>query len=200
MTRGIERTIANLQTMQPDQTITLWRNAIRMLNDPSKLHRHQDARRLIRAIGLEWDRRRKQGLCAADAFRWPSTDAAGGTGNLQTDDWLREGVFALMGYKVGNTAGEIARFRQGILSEIFSGPIPPFFPQQHLAEWGTPGSILRLKKMAEAIAAFTRNGKRRRDSKMSAAVKDWEADLEFLYQRYYIGKFTFAWPTTEIDL
>ena len=200
MAQGVERIIASLPNMAPDQTITLWRNAIRMLSDASKLHRHQDARRLIKAIGAEWDRRRKQGLSASDAFRWPSTEADGGSGNLRTDDWLREGVFAFMGYKVGNVAGEIARVRQGILSEIFAGPIPPFFPPQHLAEWGTPGSVLRLKKMAESIAAFTRNGKRRRDSKMVAAVRDWENDLEFLYHSYYIGKFTFAWPTTEIGL
>jgi hypothetical protein len=52
--------------------------------------------------------------------------------------------------------------------------------------------------MAETIASFVRNAKRRRDAHMGSAIKDWEADLEFLYFGYYVDRFHFAWPSGSV--
>ena len=55
------------------------------------------------------------------------------------------------------------------------------------------------KKIAETIAAFVRNSRRRRDTRMEAAVSDWEDDLQYLYNVYYVGTFQFGWPRTTIN-
>ena len=62
---------------------------------------------------------------------------------------------------------------------------------------GRPRSSVRLKKMAESIATFCRNGKRRARS-MELAVVEWEQDLEWLRVTYYVGRFRFEWPSTEV--
>jgi hypothetical protein len=74
-----------------------------------------------------------------------------------------------------------------MLDQIFQSQIPPVFPSVYLNEWGQPRSVKRLKKMAETIAALTRNAKRRRDSRMKTAIRDCENDLNYLYHEYYVG-------------
>jgi hypothetical protein len=122
---------------------------------------------------------------------------ANGDGSLATDGWLREGLLKYVGYSVGKKS-ETARFRRRMLAEIFCGPIPPVFPKDYQKEWGDPGSVARLRKLAESIAAFARNAKRKKSANMQAAVQDWEADLEFLYDEYYCGKFNFGWPDISV--
>jgi hypothetical protein len=71
-------------------------------------------------------------------------------------------------------------------------------PPEHMREWGKPSSATRLKKIAENIASFVRNAKRRNDGRLDDAIKDWESDFNFLYRKYYVGEFHFAYPTTII--
>jgi len=52
--------------------------------------------------------------------------------------------------------------------------------------------------MAESIAAFARNAKRQQSKPMQDAVKAWEQDLRFLYNKFYVGHFGFGWPTSGI--
>jgi len=194
MTKIIEQ----IPKMKMRDTVNLWRNAIRILGDDAKKKQHATADAVLNAIKREWIRRRRDPISPEDIFDWPSTEAAPGSGYLYTEDWIKEGVLQYMGYRVGNTDGEPPRIREKILSEIFKGPIPPAFPPNYLEEWGEPTTVVRLRKLAETIAALTRNAKRRRDARMRAAVRDWEADLEFLYHEYYVGKFYFAWPESSI--
>ena len=63
-------------------------------------------------------------------------------------------------------------------------------------EWGMPYSPKRLQKMANSIASFARNAKRRHDTKMDNAISEWETDLRFLYEKFYVGRFGFGWPST----
>ena len=86
--------------------------------------------------------------------------------------------------------------RQRMLTAIFDGPIPPAFPRDYLEKWSRPGTPARLRQLAETLAAFARNAKRRREANMDSAISDWEADLEFLYHNYYRGRFGFVWPLT----
>ena len=190
--------ITKIPAMKIRETVTLWQNAIKMLADPTKANRHTEARQVIDAIQKEWVRRRRTRIDPEDIFDWPSTEADPGLGGIDAQDWQKTGVLVFMGYKVGNTEGEPQRVRERILSEVFSGPIPPVFPNAYLDEWHEPSSALRLKKMAETIAALTRNARRRRNSRMNAAIKDWEKDLQFLYWEYYVDKFQFAWPDSKI--
>ena len=192
------RIIARLPGMRISETLNAWRNAIRVLADDAKPTNHVDAHQLISMIREEWVRRRANPLDADDFFDWPSTEADYGIGGLDTHDWEKVGALQFIGYKVGHTDGEPERVRERILGEVFAGPIPPVFPDSYLDEWGDPSSAARLRKMAEAIAAFTRNAKRKRGSRMQAAIKDWERDLEFLYNEYYVGHFGFAWPDSTI--
>ena len=133
-----------------------------------------------------------------DYFRWPNTEAAWGAGKFCTADWESEGLLASMGYHVGRTHGLSAFERELILGKVFSGPLPPLFSPEYMREWGTLRSPAGLKKMAESIASFARNAKRRRDEAQRDAVKDWQQDLTFLYAKYYRDHFGFAWPSTGV--
>jgi hypothetical protein len=189
--------IAKIPTMKIRETVNLWRNALRILSDPAKAKRHLEAQQAIDAIYKEWIRRRREPIDPTEMFDWPTTDAEAGTGGIESEDWQEIGVLKFMGYTVGSE-GEPPRVRERILTEIFAGPIPPVFPNEYLDEWGEPSTAPRLKKMAETIAALTRNARRRRDLKMKAAVRDWEKDLDFIYWEYYVEKFKFDWPTNKI--
>jgi hypothetical protein len=129
----------------------------------------------------------------ADGFPWPSTTADRGSGNLAPDKWLKDGMLSFMGYRVGSTDGKESDERQKILAAIFDGPLPPVLPRRHMAEWSRPGAPARLKKMAETLAAFARNGKRR-DVGMKSAIEEWEEDLKYLFHTFYRGRFRFGWP------
>jgi hypothetical protein len=61
----------------------------------------------------------------------------------------------------------------------------------HLAHQVTEG---RLKNRFEYQ---TRNAKRRDPVALSRAIDEWEQDLMFLYERYYLGLVWFGWPVTE---
>jgi len=185
--------------MKIRDTVELWRNAIRILDNPAKTIQHDLARKVLDAISADWARRRRAPTNPDEVFAWPSTEARAGIGGIDTGDWTKDGALKFMGYKVGETDGEPVGIRERILREIFSGEIPPVFPPAYLDEWGDSNSVQRLQKMAESIAAFVRNAKRRRNSKMAAAIRDWENDLEYLYYEFYVEKFHFAWPSIAIQ-
>ncbi len=198
--------IDRIPEMPMQKTVSLWENAITTVAKPerglAKFERKKlqfQARQIIEAINEEWDRRREEGVDSDEFFKWPTTEAETGDGSISTGAWLEKGMLLYMGYKVGHTDGRDRSVRKLILHEIFEGALPPVFPHRYLNEWGEAGSAGRLQKMAECIAAFARNAKRRRDNKMEVAVGQWESDLEYLYDEYYVGKFHFAWPTAHID-
>lgn len=189
--------VETLPSLKIREMIQLWQNCVQYLSDPSRSKMHGEAKRVIAAISKEWERRGKQPLNGDEHFEWPSTDAKAGNGYIDTSDWLSEGFLKLVGYRVGRTDGLSQNYRQKILSEVFRSHLPPVFPKMYIAEWGPPETAKRLQKMAETIAALTRNA-RRRGSLMEAAVNHWEKDLEFLYYEFYVEKFHFGWPSTSL--
>ena len=191
------RIIEKLPKMKIKDTMQLWNNCIENIADKKRRKMHSDARAILDAISVEWIRRGKTPPDPAEFFNWPSTEASAGRGGINTHEWLEEGLLKYMGYRVGGTEGLSKAVRERILVEIFQGGIPPVFPHEYLNEWSDSGTPQRLKKLAETIAALTRNAKRRRDSRMATAVMHWEQDLEFLYYEYYVEKFHFGWPSTE---
>lgn len=128
-------------------------------------------------------------------FKWPETNANIGDGSIDVTEWHKLGVLKVLRYQVGHD-GEPKGVRERILSEVFRTHIPPVFPAGYMSEWSGPQSVPRLQKTAESIAAFVRNAKRRRDSKMLEAISDWESDLRYLYVEYYVGRYHFDWPST----
>lgn len=126
-------------------------------------------------------------------FIWPSTDAPGGDGSLEGYNWPKEGMLSYLGYHVGQNGVRVESRRQ-ILDLAYSGRLPNVQDVKYTASWGMPNSGKRLQKMAESIAAFCRNHKRR--DPFAPAVLEWEQDLDYLKQKYYIGKYGFVWPKT----
>lgn len=185
-----------LPRMSTNETLILWGNAVGIAVDPAQKTKHLAAKEIGKSINDEWQRRRSI-VHTGDYFAWPSTDAPGGDGSLSTRGWLDDGLLSQMGYRVGNTRGEEQPRRRKILAEVFASSLPPVLPPVFLAEWGSAESAARLRKMAESIASFCRNAKRQRICK-TTAIDEWERDLEYLYREYYVGKFHFDWPSTQI--
>jgi hypothetical protein len=192
-----EKVLERIPTMSMPQLVKLWRNCIGYLADQRYKSRWDLSRRVIDAINIEWERRRIELPLDDDYFEWPDITAFGGDGSI-TGGWLEEGLLGFMGYHVGNTRGVSTHKRQCILTELFNGTVPPVFPRSYVEGWSTAASSHRLKKMAETLASFVRNAKRRRDSKLETAIDQWTMDLEYLYTEYYIGKFRFAWPQLQL--
>jgi len=187
--------LAELPQLSISDTIRLWKNCITYLSEDRYKSRWSESRAVIDAINQEWVNRRVALPQSGGYFEWPDIDAVGGDGSLSAD-WLEEGLLSHMGYHVGNTHGVCTTKRRLILKEVFGGAVPPVFPKSYLDSWGDAGSAGRLKKMAETVAAFIRNAKRRRNAALAAAIDQWADDMEFLYHDIYVGKFHFAWPKT----
>jgi hypothetical protein len=126
-------------------------------------------------------------------------DAGAGTGSLANDVWPHVGLLSYAGYAVGAN-GKQELERHEILSRVFTmATIPRLESEAYVLSWGSARSAARLRKMAESIAAFCRNAKRKWTSDMDTATEEWESDLAWLKRTYYDGKFDgkFTWPRTE---
>lgn len=177
----------------------VWRNAVEIQAGRKSGASSRAAGKVIKAIHAEWERRRRRPPSPDDYFKWPDTNAPIGHGSLSTSGWLEEGLLRFMGYQVGSTNGVATPIRRRMLEEIFEGGLPPVFEPAYLEKWGGPESPMRLQQMAETIAAFVRNGKRRSDPSLLTAIREWEADLRFLYEQFYIDRFQFDWPTSDLS-
>jgi len=187
--------IARLPQMTPVETMRVWLNALRILDDDTRSgETRHEAELVVEAVEEVW-KRRSTGRLPDGWFRWPDTDAPGGDGSLSGEDWMALGPLKFLGYTVGRD-GHDRGLRWAILRRVFEGVLPPVFPADYLSLWGPPGSPRRLGKMAESIASFTRSAKRRDADRLANAIADWEIDLRHLYDIYYVGRFGFAWPRT----
>ncbi len=129
-------------------------------------------------------------------FPWPTTGVEGGDGQLGEGHFqFHQGMLGYLGYRAGASGLERDK-RQNLLAEIYSGSLPLLNSPEYMEEWGLSGSVRRLRKIAESLAAFVRNGKRNRAANLSRAILDWENDLAYLKRSYYVGKFDFPWPDT----
>jgi hypothetical protein len=147
---------------------------------------------LYKAIIAEWSRR-YHGLLRGEAeFKWPSTDAPIGSGGFCIGNAPSEGMLATFGYHVGETNGVSEAKRRFLLDQIFSINLPPINSVFYMKEWAAPGTQARLKKLAETLAAFTRNKKRDSSKNFLKACEEWEADLRYLKEKYY--RQNFDWP------
>lgn len=131
-------------------------------------------------------------------FRWPTTLAPGtkaSSGSIQVP-LQADGVLRSVGYAVGAN-GRPAHERRKILAEVFERELRLNLDAAYLASWGKPCTSDRLRKLANTIAAFTRNMKRRNAD--APAIEDWEHDLAYLKSTYYDGRHDFAWPSAQVS-
>lgn len=131
-----------------------------------------------------------------EQFAWAATTASPGSQNLSSNAFkYEEGLLRHYGYKVGmNGLSESERWE--ILDTVFLRPLLHMDNIVYLSEWGEPNSAERLQKLADSIAAFARNAKRRNRSSFSKAIQDWETDLAYLKRTYYNNRFSFQYPQT----
>jgi len=148
----------------------------------AKIHRELEFRSRKKAHDLHARISAKLAQLQNKQFGWPTTTATNGSQNLSSDVFKQEeGLLKYCGYKVGASGLPENRRRQ-ILDNIFLHSLPSMGNSSYLQEWGEPSSERRLKKLAESIAAFTRNARRRNSNGLSKAIQDWESDLTYLKQ------------------
>lgn len=138
----------------------------------------------------------RENLSADDVpFAWPSTDAEIGDGRLAAQ-FQPVGLLGALGYRVGED-GLGAVDREKTLDSAYVSPVSKQLAPAYREECGEPRSAKRLKKMADSIASFARNAKRKNHGgRYDCAIGDWEADLAYLKAKYYDGRWSFPWPST----
>lgn len=179
-----QRTMAELKQV--------WMNVLHYLEVRPKLR--VDLLKYRDVIVEEWGRRHQVALNDPDHFVWPSTNVGAGGGSQQFDNWHAQGMLGYLGYHVGATNGVSEFARREILDMIFSSVLPPVNGVSYIRSWGEPSTSSRLHRLADEIARHARNGKLKRSADMSGPVMAWEADLKYLYRKYYVDKFKFGWP------
>jgi len=184
-----------LLDMSLPRTIDVWFEALQLLENPRQQHMHRYAKMAVAEIRQEWLRRLYTTYSPEEIMYRRQPRAPAGEGPLRTVDWQKRGVLGSLRYKVGRE-GAPERVRHRILTEVFSGPRPPLFPRPYLDQWGDPGSLARLQKIADAIASFARNAKRRGAPGSKTSIQHWESDLR-LHGKHYSDHFFFPWPSTE---
>lgn len=103
-------------------------------------------------------------------------------------------MLAYLGYHVGLSSTLNAQQRKRLLDRVFAMRLPPLNGVAYMRQWGTPDTATRLKKIAESLASFVRNAKRRKNPSLSEAIRHWEEDLSGLRLAHYVGRFDFVWP------
>ncbi|MBE9264171.1 hypothetical protein IQ224_19175 [Microcystis sp. LEGE 00066] len=143
-------------------------------------------------------KRLKEAFDKSQSFVWPTTTVKPSLHKLPTDNFkYEEGLLRKYGYKVG-IHGNSQSERLKVLDFIFLHQIDGIQDSEYLIKWGQPNTAKRLQKLAESIAAFTRNAKRDKSKDYRKAIQDWEADLAYLKKTYYDNRFSreFGWPRT----
>ncbi len=109
-------------------------------------------------------------------------------------NWPKIGILQAVGYRVGDK-GLFKNERQKILNEVYKNQLPLVESQSYMDEWGSPKSSQRLYKIAYTIAALVRNAKRKTRADMRCAISEWESDLSWLRDKYYVDMM-WDWPST----
>jgi len=153
-------------------------------------------RKTQRAISLRTRLLERISELIAQGFPWPSTDAEPTDSNSAVFiDAPTTGMLGYLGYRVG-VSGVATDDRLALLSTIYTHRLPQINSADYMLQWCEPSTSIRLRKMADSIAAFVRNAKRRA-SPPRVAIDEWEADLQYLYTKHYLGCYNFFWPNTD---
>jgi hypothetical protein len=128
-------------------------------------------------------------------FPWPDTEAAAGRQALEQGIFRIDiGLLKMLGYSAG-IEGIGEGKRRDILSDVYEQELLLLCGHPQQEQWGPPKSAKRLQKLANVIASFVRNAKRKRNPP-HVAISEWESDLRYLKRSYYTGIYDFLWPNT----
>ena len=126
---------------------------------------------------------------------WPITEIPEGKSGKGVPEFdHRNSGLWLCGYRVGKTRGMPTAERREFLDTYFRNKLPAVVERHHGNDYGDPGSEVRLRKIANVIATNCRNAKRRNSDSYRYAIADWETDLRYLKDSYYIAG-SFPWPS-----
>lgn len=188
----LKKNIAMLPSESAEALQNRWLNCLRNHLKPESEFPRAYLNALMDAINQEW-KRRKLNTNSLSGDEWPTTHVGLTTSSILSADWPEEGILSFVGYRVGKTNPTRPKeLRKLILEGIFLGEIPPIIPRNLLSDWGDPDTKKRLLKIANVLAALTRNAKRKRQADMSIAIGHWEDDLEYLRRKFWLPNFS-AW-------
>lgn len=105
------------------------------------------------------------------------------------------GMLKACGYTVGAKSRSDS-IRQAQLRRALMEELPSELGDEYITICGAPRTVGRLQKMANSIATFTRNAKRRRSGSLEEAIRHWEMDLAWLKQTWYRPDLGIVWPST----
>ena len=130
---------------------------------------------------------------------WPGTDPLPRTGDGEAEfDGPEKSPLKRLGYEVGKTGAPVSIRRRALKKafELSPDDLPGTYRPEYLAKWGSAESSQRLEKIADSIASYCRTA-HNRSTDMSAAIDDWESDLDWLKRQFYNPlTFSFRWPDT----
>ena len=131
-------------------------------------------------------------------FKWPTTNVIIGDGTQKFDgNAPAMGFLSYLGYKVGLN-GRKKNQRYLALERALTETLPDrVFDDDYINQWGNPNTAKRLQKIANNIAWFCRNMRKRNNPNDQDAIDDWESDLQWLKIKYYHKyRYEFEWPET----
>jgi len=170
----------------------LYESVLHRLNELESMAKAQseDGKLRLRLQAVEKLRNQAENTGVFDWFKWPTTDAPKGDGTLDASGWHKDGLFSSVGYHVGKD-GEHLEIRRYILDCVFHNELPSVNSDEYMREFAIPQSPQRLRKMAKVLVGMAKNYKRNEHADYSQAIADYESDLEYLYDEYYVGVFHF---------
>lgn len=131
--------------------------------------------------------------------RWPGTDPipSSGEGEGEAGEFgPKESPLVRLGYTVGQD-GLGRPSRRDLLHEAYElelDSLPGNYTEEYIEEWGPAESGVRLKRIANHLAANCRNF-RGRENDYSLAISHWEEDLRWLEEEFYNPlTYGFTWP------
>lgn len=144
------------------------------------------------ALVLRIDVRKRLIELRNDSFRFPTTRAEIGYGEISIHDWQEDGLLSAAGYVTGRSGLE-RDSRIKILESLYLKGIPRNTGVKNIEEWGMPRTATRLKKLVDSLASFTRQEKRNWRGDYSISISERELDLKFLKKTYYDGVYDLKW-------
>jgi hypothetical protein len=141
----------------------------------------------------KWIIEQISGELDASLTRTP-TDVPTADGSANAEQWPDVGLLGSLGYKVGKSGLPVFR-RHATLRNAFECEAENFIAKPQAMAWGSPKSPTRLQKIANSLAAFAGNA-RKKEGDYSAAIEHWESDLQFLKNEYSQDFQRVNWPAT----
>lgn len=131
-------------------------------------------------------------------FEWPfiTWRPLQTAGQFAGEKFAKESPLHKLGYVVGKVNGLPEKARRRVLADAFTGKLPKVHSVEYMATWGTPGSRIRLRRMANHLATFARLWQN--EQNFDTAVAHWEADLDWLHDEFYEPWMRFRWPEARV--